>query len=144
MLGVIAKTRCVSEVHVGRAARDAVDPESPVRAESVRRLRDLLDRPPTAADGPPTSRLRPPPPTSLSQNLRHDVAVDVGQPEVASLEAIRQFLVIDAERVQDGGLQVVDGHRIRHDVVAELVGLAEHEPALRCRRRPPTCRSSRG
>ena len=42
--GPIARTRCVMEVHVGRAARDAVNPESPVRAESVRRLRELLDR----------------------------------------------------------------------------------------------------
>ena len=48
MAGSIARTRCVMEVHVGRAARDAVNPESPVRAESVRRLRDLLHRPLTA------------------------------------------------------------------------------------------------
>jgi len=44
MIEVIAETRCVTEVHVGRAARDSVDATSPVRAESVRRLRTLLDR----------------------------------------------------------------------------------------------------
>jgi copper homeostasis protein len=44
MIEVIAATRCATEVHVGRAARDTVDPNSPVRADSVRRLRSLLDR----------------------------------------------------------------------------------------------------
>ena len=38
--------------------------------------------------------------------------------------------MIDAERVQDRRLQIVDGHRIGHDVVAEVVGLAQHDAAL--------------
>jgi len=42
-LTVIARTGCVREVHVGRAARDGVDPEAPVSAESVRRLRELAN-----------------------------------------------------------------------------------------------------
>ncbi len=44
MTDLIARTRCVTEVHVGRVARDDVDATSPVRADAVRRLRDLLDR----------------------------------------------------------------------------------------------------
>jgi copper homeostasis protein len=43
MLAEIARTRCVREVHVGRAARDGADPEGPVAAARVRRLRALLD-----------------------------------------------------------------------------------------------------
>ena len=43
MLAEIARTRCVSEVHVGRAARDG-HRESPVTAARVRRLREVLDR----------------------------------------------------------------------------------------------------
>jgi copper homeostasis protein len=34
---------CVREIHVGRAARDGIDPEGPVAAARVRRLRDLAD-----------------------------------------------------------------------------------------------------
>jgi len=44
MIELIVRTRCVTEVHVGRAARDGVDATGPVRAESVQRLRHLLDR----------------------------------------------------------------------------------------------------
>jgi len=38
---LFAKTCCVREIHVGRAARDGRNPEGPVTAASVRRLRDL-------------------------------------------------------------------------------------------------------
>jgi copper homeostasis protein len=41
MLALIAQTRCVSEVHVGRAARTDDDPDSPVSAARVERLREL-------------------------------------------------------------------------------------------------------
>lgn len=40
---LFAKTGCVREIHVGRAARDGKNPEGPVTAASVRRLRDLAD-----------------------------------------------------------------------------------------------------
>jgi copper homeostasis protein len=41
---LFAKTGCVREIHVGRAARDGKNPEGPVSAARVRRLRDLADR----------------------------------------------------------------------------------------------------
>jgi len=41
VLGIIAKTGCVREVHVGRAAREGNDPAAPVSAERVKRLREL-------------------------------------------------------------------------------------------------------
>jgi copper homeostasis protein CutC len=41
---VFARNGCVGEIHVGRAARDGTDPEGPVAAARVRRLRDLADR----------------------------------------------------------------------------------------------------
>jgi copper homeostasis protein len=41
--GLLVRTRTVSWIHVGRAARDGNDPEGPVSAASVRRLRDLAD-----------------------------------------------------------------------------------------------------
>jgi hypothetical protein len=38
--------------------------------------------------------------------------------------------VVDAEQVHHRGLQVVHVHGIRHDVVAEVVGLAVHVAGL--------------
>jgi copper homeostasis protein len=42
-LSVFARTGCVREVHVGRAARDGGDPQGPVSVARVRRLRELAD-----------------------------------------------------------------------------------------------------
>jgi len=42
MLALIARSGCVNEVHVGRAARERHDPEAPVAAERVRRIRSLI------------------------------------------------------------------------------------------------------
>lgn len=42
-LSVFATTACVSEAHVGRAAREGGDPEGPVSAELVRRLRRIAE-----------------------------------------------------------------------------------------------------
>jgi len=41
-LGRIVRMGCIREVHVGRAARDGVNPDAPVSADSVRRLRELV------------------------------------------------------------------------------------------------------
>ncbi len=43
MLAAMARTRCVREVHVGRAARERGEQEGPVAAARVRRLRELID-----------------------------------------------------------------------------------------------------
>ena len=40
-LAVIAQTGCVREAHIGRAAREANQPEGPVSAVRVRRLREI-------------------------------------------------------------------------------------------------------
>jgi copper homeostasis protein len=42
-LALFARTGCVREAHVGRAAREGGDPEGPVSATRVRRLRALAD-----------------------------------------------------------------------------------------------------
>ena len=61
---------------------------------------------------------------------------DVGQPEVAALEAEGQLGVVEAEQVQDRRLQVVDVDAVLDRREAELVGLADDLARLRCRRRP--------
>ncbi|MEO8520320.1 MAG: copper homeostasis protein CutC [Acidobacteriota bacterium] len=45
-LALFAREGCVGEVHVGRAARDDGEPDSPVSAARVRRLKSLLRVPP--------------------------------------------------------------------------------------------------
>jgi len=42
MLALIRRTGCVHEVHVGRGAREQNDPDAPVSASRVRRLRALI------------------------------------------------------------------------------------------------------
>ncbi len=54
----------------------------------------------------------------------------VGQPEVAALELERELRVVDAQAVQDRGVQVVDVDRVFRDVVAEVVGLAVGDAGL--------------
>ena len=54
----------------------------------------------------------------------HHVAMDIGQPEVAALEAVRESRVIDAEAVQERGVEIVDVDRIAGDVEAVVVCFA--------------------
>ena len=42
------------------------------------------------------------------ENFPHDATVDVGQPEIAALEAVGEPFVVDPQAVQDGGIQIVD------------------------------------
>ena len=54
----------------------------------------------------------------------------VCQPVVATLETVGQALVIDAEKVQNGGLEVVDVNRIDDGIEAEVVGGAVGDAGL--------------
>ncbi len=47
----------------------------------------------------------------------------VGEPEVAALETVGEFFVVEAELVQQRGVEVVHVNGISHDVEAEVVGL---------------------
>ncbi len=51
----------------------------------------------------------------------------IGEAEVAALEAIRQFRVIEAEQVQQRRVQVVDVDLVLRGVEAEFVGFAKRE-----------------
>ena len=50
--------------------------------------------------------------------------MDVGEAELAALVAEGEAFVIDAEEVEDGGVEVVDVDGVFGDGVAEFVGLA--------------------
>ena len=58
------------------------------------------------------------------EQRRDHLAVNVGEPEVTPLEAVRQLFVVDTQTMKDCRVQIVDMNRILHDVVAEVVGLA--------------------
>jgi len=75
----------------------------------------------------------------LFQKLLHHVAVDIGQPEMPSLELECQFRVIDTETPQDGRVEIVDIHRVPDHVVAVVVCLTVGQtPANTSARHPDT------
>ena len=65
---------------------------------------------------------RPNPFRSLGEYVPNDFTFDIRQAEVAALVAEGEPLVVDAELVEHGGVQVVDGDAVLLCVVAEFVG----------------------
>src|SRR3954453_12040922 len=64
------------------------------------------------------------------QHRAHDLAIDIRQPEVASLEAVREASMVDPETVQHCRLEVVNMNGIAHHVIGVIVGRAEGHPRL--------------
>ena len=60
----------------------------------------------------------------LPQDAIDNFARNVGQSEISSLVAIGHLLVIDAQLMQNRGVQIMDVDWILRDVVAEFVGFA--------------------
>ena len=55
----------------------------------------------------------------------HDARLlDSGELLIEALVLVREAFVVDAERVQQRGLQIAHVHRVVDDVVGEFVGLA--------------------
>src|SRR5882762_1754668 len=59
--------------------------------------------------------------------LLDDFTMDVGQSEIAALEAIAELRMIEAEQVEDGSMQIVDVDLILRGVEAKIIGLAQRE-----------------
>src|SRR5579883_711862 len=76
------------------------------------------------------SQYRPPPPITVhmrrpresGQDVADDGALYVRQAEIPAAVAVGQPLVVDAEQVQDGGVQVVDVDPVLDRVHPDLVG----------------------
>ena len=62
---------------------------------------------------------------ALRQQLGHDLAMHIGQPEVAPLGAEGELLMIKSEQMQHGGVEVMHMDAVFHGVEAQLVGRAE-------------------
>lgn len=58
----------------------------------------------------------------LCQNALNEIARDVRQPVVAACVAVRELFVIDAQQVQDCGLEIVDMDWILGNVEAKIIG----------------------
>ena len=65
-----------------------------------------------------------------SQQLTHHIPMHVRQTKIAALKTVGQLGVVEAEQVQDRGVQVVDVDFVGGRVEAELVGLAERGAGL--------------
>ena len=66
----------------------------------------------------------------LCNQVVNDASMNVGQAEVAAGVAVGELLVVEAEQVQDRGVQVVDVDRVLDGLEAELVGRAVDVAAL--------------
>ncbi len=66
---------------------------------------------------------------SSAQNVVHDLAVDIRQTEITTGVSIRQLCVIDAELVQDRGVQIVKMDLVLDRVVPVLIGFSVRHPA---------------
>jgi len=59
-------------------------------------------------------------PATSREERFNDFAGDVGEAKVAALEAVGEAQVIEAEEVEDCGVEIVDMHRVARDVPADL------------------------
>ena len=60
----------------------------------------------------------------LGEDVGDEFAVDVGEAEVAALVAEGEAFVVEAELVEDGGVEVVDVDTVFGDIEPEVVGFA--------------------
>ena len=59
--------------------------------------------------------------SGLSNEVVHDFAVHVGEAEVTASGTKREFLVVEAEKVEHGGVEVVDVDGVHLGFEAEFV-----------------------
>jgi hypothetical protein len=69
--------------------------------------------------------------------------LDASQAQFQPLLTNAQPFVVDAEQVQNGGVEVADVHWILHDVVAEGAGFAEDEARLDAAAGHPVAKTAR-
>jgi hypothetical protein len=58
----------------------------------------------------------------LRNNIRHDIAVDIRKPEIATAVIECEGFVIETQKVQDRGVPVVNVDWILNGLIAEFVG----------------------
>ena len=72
-----------------------------------------------------------------ARSPKGELAVNIGQAEVAARVSIREPLVVEPEQMKDRGVQVVDVNLVVDGEIAVVVGLAVGEPRLHSSTRQP-------
>src|SRR5215471_16408098 len=62
------------------------------------------------------------------KHLGDDLTGDISQAKVAALELEGQPFVVDAQAMENRGLQVIDMNRVRDHIVRVVVGFSERNP----------------
>lgn len=75
-----------------------------------------------APDGDPGLDFRDRGVRHSGQNILNDLTVNIGEAEVASAVAVGQGFVIEAQKVEKGGVEVVDVDLVLHGGEAEVIG----------------------
>ena len=96
------------------------------RRQESRRSQSAARKPPLPAGG-----------TRSGNDVVDDVAVDVGQAEVAAVVAVGEPFVIQAQEVEDGGVEIVMRDAVLDGVHAEFVGGAVGDATLDAAARHP-------
>ena len=91
----------------------------------------------------PARKLRPLLESYARISLTTRSGLDAGQLGLKALEVVGEPLVVDAEQVQERGLEVSDVHRVFNNVVGELVGFAMDDAALDAAARHPEAEAAR-
>lgn len=67
----------------------------------------------------------------LGEHFRDDVAVDVGESEIASLEAVGEPRVFEPQEMEDGGVEIMDVDFVLRRIEPECIRLAERRARFR-------------
>ncbi len=67
---------------------------------------------------------------SLCQNTFNDFARNIGQAKIAALESISETLMIDTQKVENGGMKVVDVNTVLDHAVSKFARFAPCRTAL--------------
>ena len=68
--------------------------------------------------------------TSLCKQGIHDFAMNVGKAEVSARIPVGQLLVIQAQKMKDGGLEIVNVYFVLDRGEAKIIGCPVDRPAL--------------
>ena len=78
----------------------------------------------------------------LREDLFNNAAMHIGQAVVSALEAERQAGVIEAQAIEQRGIEIMDVNRIASDVEAVIVGLAKSLSAANAAAGEPHCEAA--
>lgn len=79
----------------------------------------------------------------LPNQFVQDIAVHIGQPEIAAAKTVGQFLVIETQQMQDRGMQIMDLDALLDRFVTKIVGGAPGHAATNTAPGQPTGEAKR-